>query len=112
MNSLRLKRAKQKSGSEPPVWKYFRASRISSGRGGRDKAKRHAESIWQRRFAPQILSSRSENDCETSCMNPELNNERAWSACVDTGRTGHDVMASGWSKAVSMGRRTLRLLYR
>ena len=42
-------------------------------------------------------------------MKPELNSDSACSACVDTGRTGHDVIASGWSNAESIGSRTLRL---
>ena len=32
-------------------------------------------------------------------MKLELNSDSACSACVDTGRTGQDVIASGWSNA-------------
>ena len=43
-------------------------------------------------------------------MKLELKSDKDCNACVDAGRTGHEVMASGWSKALSKGKRTLRLL--
>ena len=39
--------------------------------------------------------SRAAKSCETCCMKLELNRERACSACVETGRTGQEVIASG-----------------
>ena len=67
-----------------------------AGAAARDSASCHAVSIWQRAVARRrLFRSRAAKACDSSCMKSLLNSESACSACVLTGRTGHDVMVSG-----------------
>src|SRR6185437_1224971 len=94
-NSFRLKSARHISARLPRLAKKPFASFCSAGDGGRESARLQAVFTSQERLFLHSDARRWANTSDCSCMKSLLNSESACRAWVLTGRTGHEVIASG-----------------